>query len=145
MRLIKLFSSDMEIEHIGQSLVNRTLPKPDWTHAAHFAAALWMIDNPAYTAALDMPDIIRRYNEATGVENSDTDGYHETITLASLKAAKSFMAKRKEAPLFETVNQLLASDLGRSNWLLNYWTKETLFSVKARKHWVEPDIKTLPF
>ena len=33
------FSSDVEIEHIGRGLLDRSLPKIEWTHAAHFAAA----------------------------------------------------------------------------------------------------------
>jgi hypothetical protein len=40
---------------------------------------------------------------------------------------------------------LMASPLGRSDWLLAYWTRERLFSVDARRRWVEPDLKPLPF
>ena len=37
------FSSDAEVEHIGRGLLDRSLPKIEWTHAAHFAAALWLL------------------------------------------------------------------------------------------------------
>ncbi len=43
------------------------------------------------------------------------------------------------------MNELLASELGRSEWLLVYWSPELLFTVRARKTWVEPDRKPLPF
>ena len=33
--------SDADIERIALGVVDRTLPKPEWTHAAHFAAALF--------------------------------------------------------------------------------------------------------
>jgi hypothetical protein len=84
------FTSNDEIAAIGLGLIGRTLPKPQWTHAAHFAAALWMIAcRPDLVAERDMPGIIRAYNEATGVMNTDHAGYHETITQASLRAARA--------------------------------------------------------
>ena len=42
----------------------------------------------------EMPGLIRAYNESTGVPNTDTGGYHETITLASLRAACAWLARR---------------------------------------------------
>src|SRR5271170_7522939 len=76
-----LFLSDAEIEHIGRALLGRSLPKVEWTHAAHFAAAVWLLRQPEIHADRDMPRMIRAYNEAAGVPNTDTSGYHETITL----------------------------------------------------------------
>jgi hypothetical protein len=35
--------------------------------------------------------------------------------------------------------------MGRSDWLFRYWSKPVLFSVRARKSWVEPDLAPLPF
>jgi hypothetical protein len=47
--------------------------------------------------------------------------------------------------LFDLTNQLMASGLGRSDWLLAYWSKDRLFTPEARREWVEPDIKALGF
>ncbi len=96
-------------------------------------------------AVHDMPGLIRAYNEATGVHNTDTTGYHETITLASLRAARAWLRERSEVPLHEALNGLLGSEYGRSNWLLSYWSKPLLFSVAARRDWVDPDLRELPF
>ena len=139
------FSSDTEIERIALGVIERTLPKPEWTHAAHFAAALWVLRRPGMNAEAEMPGLIRAYNLATGVENTDSSGYHETITLASLRAARDWLEKRPEMPLHEVLNELLASRYGRSDWLLEYWSKPVLFSVMARRAWLEPDLKPLPF
>jgi hypothetical protein len=92
-----------------------------------------------------MPGLIRAYNEATGVPNTDTGGYHETITLASLRAARAWLAIMPGAPLHRAVNELLVSKYGRSDWLLGYWSKPALFCVAARRSWVEPDLRPLPF
>ncbi|HEX7884720.1 MAG TPA: hypothetical protein VF474_01970, partial [Phenylobacterium sp.] len=86
--------SDDDIARIGRGVADRTLPKPEWTHAAHFAAAFWLLTRPQGDAEAEMPGLIRAYNAATGVENTDTSGYHETITLASLRAARAWLAAR---------------------------------------------------
>jgi hypothetical protein len=141
------FCTTAEIERIGRGLVDRSLPKREWTHAAHFAAALWLLRHRReLEPAVEMPRLIRAYNEATGVANTDTGGYHETITLASLRAARSVLDRHGEsAPLHSVANDLLASELGRSDWLLLYWSRARLFSVEARRLWIEPDLKPLPF
>lgn len=139
------FESDAEIDRIGRGVLTRTLPKPEWTHAAHFAAAFWVLTRPDMDAVRDMPGLIRAYNEAAGVSNTDTTGYHETITLASLRAARAWLGERTGHAPFEALNELLASEYGRSDWLLTYWSKPVLFSVTARRLWVDPDLRPLPF
>jgi hypothetical protein len=139
--------TDAEIDAIAAGVVDRTLPKPAWTHAAHFAAALWLLRHRGLEATLaEMPDLIRRYNEATGVPNTDTDGYHETITLASIRAGWSVLAAHPpDAPLCEVASALLAGPFGGSRWPLAYWSGELLFTPLARRTWVEPDLRALPF
>lgn len=139
------FTCDAEIERIGVAVFERTLPKPEWTHAAHFAAAFWVLRRSGTDAERDIPKMIRAYNLATGVANTDSSGYHETITLASLRAARDFLSKRPERPLHEILNELLASEYGRSDWLLKHWSKAVLFSVMARRAWIDPDLRPLPF
>jgi hypothetical protein len=138
-------SSDADIERIGLGVLTRTLPKPEWTHAAHFAAAFWLLSRSDRDARREMPGLIRAYNEATGVANTDNSGYHETITLASLRVARAWLDARPHKALHASLAELLASDYGRSDWLLAYWSRPLLFSVEARRAWVEPDLRPFPF
>jgi hypothetical protein len=140
------FSSDAAIERIGLGLLSCSLPKPEWTHAGHFAAALWLLRaRPDLDASREMPGIIRAYNLATGVANTDTGGYHETITQASLHMARRFIAVRPPTePLHELHAALMTSPLGGKDWLLAYWSAPLLFSVEARRGWVDPDLQALP-
>ena len=141
------FCTDAEIERIGRGLLDCSLPKREWTHAGHFAAALWLLRRgPDLEVTAELPRLIRTYNEATGVANTDTGGYHETITLASIRAARSVLDEHgSQAPLHVVANSLLAREFGRSDWLLLYWSRLRLFSVEARRLWLEPDLKPLPF
>jgi hypothetical protein len=139
------FETDAEIERIGRGLVDRSLPKPEWTHAAHFAAAFWLTRRTDLCAAREMPGLIRAYNMATGVANTDTGGYHATITIGSLRATAAWLAARPNKPLHEALNEFLEAEYGRSDWPLAYWSKPLLFSVAARRAWVEPDLRPPPF
>jgi hypothetical protein len=137
-----MFTSDEDLARIARGIADTTLPRAQWTHAAHFAAALWMLRQGTIDG---LPDTIRRYNAASGTANTDTTGYHETITRASIRAARAFLAGRPDEALWRVGNGLMASPLGRSDWLLVYWTRERLFSVEARKAWLDPDLQPLPW
>ena len=76
-----------------------------------------------------------------GVANTDTSGYHETITVASLRIARAWLIERPDMPLHGALAELLMSPLGRSDWPLAYWSRERLFSVAARRAWVDPDLR----
>ncbi|MEZ5939641.1 MAG: hypothetical protein R3C52_15690 [Hyphomonadaceae bacterium] len=139
--------SEADLARIAGGLIERTLPRADWTHAAHWAAALYILARrPDIDAPARMPEIISGYNVAVGGVNSDSEGYHETITQAALRGARAFLSAAPAGePLSLTHARLMASDMGRRDWQLSWWSKETLFSVAARKGWVEPDLAPFPY
>lgn len=142
-----ILASDAELAELGRQVLDGTLPKARWTHRAHLAVAAWVIGaRPDLVAARDMPDMIRAYNVASGTANTDTGGYHETITLASVQAVAAFLSGQPQAmSLSAACNALFVSPLGDPHWLLAHWTRDLLFSVAARRHWVEPDLQPLRF
>jgi hypothetical protein len=93
----------------------------------------------------EMPPLIRAYNVATGLANTVTSGYHETITIASLRATHSWLRDRPGVAEYLILNEMLATPVGRSDWLFKYWSKAVLFSPTARSGWVEPDLEPLPY
>ena len=139
------YKSDLDIERLVEAVLDRSLPKAQWTHAAHFATAVWLVRHrPNWPLPRRMPGIIRAYNDATGTPNTDDSGYHETITQASLEAAREFFAASDSGePLHHLIDRLMASRLGNPGWLLAHWTRERLFSVGARRSWVDPDLAPL--
>jgi hypothetical protein len=140
------FTSDLQVHDIAGRFTDRTLPRSQWTHATHFSTTLWMLSTHPYAeVARDLPHLIRAYNQATGLPNTDLRGYHETITRASLRAAAWFLAHSPPRPLFATCNALVRSPLGRPEWILEYWSRSHLFSAAARREWQEPDLATFPY
>jgi hypothetical protein len=135
----RLFHSDAEIEHLGEGLLARTLPREEWTHEAHLAATAYLLlKRSDIDVDKRLPDIIRKYNESVGGVNSDTEGYHETITRLFLAEADL------REPLHELVNELLLSPMGRRDWPLRFYSPQRLFSVEARREWIQPDLRSIP-
>ena len=142
----RLFSTDAEIEHLGEGLLACTLPRETWTHEAHLAATTYLVlRRRDIDLDAELPGIIRRFNESVGGVNSDTEGYHETITRAFLRGVRLFLEEADAAkPLHELVNELLLSPMGRRDWPLGFYSRERLFSVEARLSHVPPDLAVLP-
>jgi hypothetical protein len=142
----RFFSSDAEIEHIGKGLLARTLPRAEWTHEAHLAATTYLLLRHA-EIDLDqaLPGLIRSYNESVGGVNSDSEGYHETITRVFLRGVRLFLEEADNGePIHELVNELLLSPMGRRDWPFRFYSRELLLSVEARRRFVEPDVAALP-
>ena len=136
--------TDAEVADLARRLLDRSLPKAEWTHAAHLTATLHLVRTRNEGLERDMPGIIRTYNVAVGGVNDDAGGYHETITQAYLAAIRAFVATLPAGTSdSEASARLLATPMGDKAWPLSFWSRERLFSVAARRGWVEPDLKPL--
>ena len=130
--------SAVDITAIADAVEGCTLPKPEWTHQAHLAAGLaWVKRLGQADAITHARRSIRRYNESTGVANTDTGGYHETITRYYLSVLVRHAA---DGSAFADV---LADPATGHDAVLRHWRRETLFSVDARRDWVPPDLESL--
>jgi hypothetical protein len=141
----RLFTDDAAIIHVGEGLLSRTLSKSEWTHEAHLAASLWIArDCPDIDPVRDMAAIISGYNVAVGGINDDTQGYHDTITRVYVEAVRMHLMQRSKAEvLVDSVNALLKSPLGRRDLPLRFYSAELLFSVPARRKFIDPDLLPL--
>ena len=141
----RLFAGAAAIRRVGEGMLARTLPREEWTHEAHLATCAWVIlERPDIHPERDLPDLIRRYNESVGGVNSDSEGYHETITQVSIRGVRVALARSEGVGLADRVNALLLAEEGRRDWPLRFYSRERLFSVEARRGWVEPDVAALP-
>jgi hypothetical protein len=59
------------------------LAREEWTHLAHLAVGTWHARRSGPERAIDqLRERIRRLNDFHGTPNTETRGYHETITRA---------------------------------------------------------------
>ncbi len=130
----------------ARALAVCTPPKSAWTHAAHFPAALWLLrERGLAVCQAEMPALIRAYNEATGVPNTNIADFHATISSGSLRAADAWLRAWAAVPLACVLDEQLAGEYGRSDWPLEYWPGSRLLSRETRRGWGESDLRPLPF
>ena len=141
----RLFERDTDIRALGEGLLACTLPREAWTHEAHLGACLWLLsERPDIDIDAEIDTIIRRFNDSVGGVNDDTQGYHDSITRSYVAGVRLFLSGTKETGLAARVNAMLLSDVGRRDWPLRFYSRELLFSVAARRRFVEPDLAPLP-
>jgi len=142
----RLFASDAAVARVADGVLARNLAREEWTHEAHLAATTYLLlRHPEIDLDKDLPKLIRRYNESAGGVNSDSEGYHDTITRVFLHGIRLFLSEADlSKPLHELVNELLLSPMGRRDWPLRFYTPSRLFAVDARRGFVGPDIRALP-
>jgi hypothetical protein len=141
----RLFLSDAEIVRLGEGLLACSLLKEEWTHEAHLAACMYLLpERPDIDVDPEIAKLISRFNESVGGLNDDQGGYHDTITRAYVAGVRLFLRTHPEGGLVARANALLVSPMGQRDWPLGFYSRELLFSVPARRAFVEPDRAPLP-
>lgn len=139
-----MFASIDEIEYFIREFEARRLPKLQWTHQAHLAVGLWYLSHHSPADALPIVrQHIRDYNMASGTANSSHSGYHETLTRLFLHGIALHIQAHKGEPLPRSLALLLQSPLAQKDWPLTFYSRARLFSVAARREWLEPDLATV--
>jgi hypothetical protein len=140
-----MFATAQDIESFIRQFEARSLPKPRWTHHAHLVVGLWYL---THHSADDALCIVRQRicacNEAVGTANTDSSGYHETLTRLFLHSIAAHMFAHRSESLASSLALLLQSPLADKDWPLSLYSRERLFSVAARHGWLEPDLMPIP-
>jgi len=136
-----------ELDDLVSSFRLRTLPKSAWTHRSHLAVGMWHVRRYGPAEALSkLRTGIRCLNDSHGTPNTDRHGYHETMTRAYVALIADFLSSCPEnGTPADCVQALLTSPLAGRDVLLDYYSKDRLMSVAARRRWLEPDRRTLRF
>ena len=134
-----------EIKTLVDQFVTKTLPAKAWTHNAHLTVGLWYVSKfGKQETASQMPNLIRKYNESLGNVNSDTTGYHETITQYWIWLLDCYWQQvREKMSLVNACNYLISSSFGNPSSFLTFYSKPIIFSIDARTTFIEPDLQPL--
>ena len=133
------------LDALVEGFLSCTLPRAEWTHAAHLRVGAWHVHHYGAEEALErLRRGIRALNDSHGTANTETSGYHETITAAYVRLLAVFLASFDGAVSVERrVHALLEGPLADRAVLLRFWSKELLMSPAARRDWVPPDMAPL--
>jgi len=140
------FQSAAEYAAFVEQFIARTLPKPRWRHRAHLVTGLWHLLHHSPEESLSLlRERIRAYNIAVGGVNTDTAGYHETLTRFYVIVLGQFLSTQESSrgDLPGMIRRLLDSRLADKNLPNEFYSREVLFSKSARQSWIEPDLRPL--
>ena len=118
---------------IADAMTSCRLPKSDWTHEAHVQAGLSLVLRMGAGRALaTLREAIPRYNVSTNTPNTDTGGYHDTLTVYYVWAIDELL---RDGVSPENIG---SQPLVSRTAALAFWDRDELFSVEARRHWLTP-------
>ena len=127
---------------IASGVCDCTFPAARFHHREHcLATAYYLKAFPRTDWRLELPNLIRRYNESVGGANTEDAGYHETITQFYLDAIEDFLSTRESDSMEAACTALLASPIAGKNFALQFYSRERLFSREARRSYVAPDLE----
>jgi hypothetical protein len=120
------------------------LPAAEFNHSGHVAIAAHAIFHGPELALDRLRPAIRRFNESIGGENSETAGYHETITRLWCIVVARAVSSIVPATDYDAAC-IAVSALGhRRDLFREYYSWDVLADRNARRAWIAPDL-TGPF
>lgn len=136
-----IYKSDEEVMRLVKAFETRTLTKAEWTHAAHLTVALYYcLKYPFPVARNLMRDGIYWLNDTHGTLNTETSGYHETLTFFWLMKVAVFFRGNHCENLAKLANKLIEV-CGNTKLPLQFYSRELLFSPAARMSYIKPDVR----
>ncbi|MFL6513572.1 MAG: hypothetical protein ACJ8M1_00950 [Chthoniobacterales bacterium] len=112
----------------------------DFHHASHLRVAwVYLGESTTLDQAIEkMCTTIRRFATSAGYPEK----YHQTITVFWMRVLAALARLDRGADLERVLQE--NPQLLEKNLSLEYFSRETLSSDRARLGWVEPDLKPLP-
>ena len=132
-----------EAANVVRAFEDRSLPLEVWRkHATHVLVSTWyLVHLPEAEAIERIRTGIQRYNAAHGIAATPTSGYHETVTVAFIRLIQRELARAPAEATFADRAAAVQARLTGTRVLLEHYTEATLMSLRARREWVEPDLR----
>ena len=131
-------------EQLVKAFNSLTLPREQWNHDAHLKVGLWYLLHYSPDESLKrLRQNIKQYNVACGINNTETQGYHETITQFYIWLINHFIQQIDCSQSIDLIADTLIDCYGDKSLVFSYYSKDKLMSKTARLQWVEPDLKPL--
>ena len=140
--MLRKYRNEEEIYGLLTSFETGTIARDDWKHAEHLVVALCYLRSDTLDGATSkMRAGIFNLLRAFGVDLEKEMPYHETITIFWMRTAYAYMLMNKDLSFVEKANGLC--ELYDKDHPLNFYSRELLFSDRARAEFVEPDLAAM--
>jgi hypothetical protein len=136
--------TELEIDKFLAAFEGCTLPKARWTHGAHLLTGACYVHALGQIAAIDRMRIcVKRYTDSVGGKNTETSGYHETITIAWVKLLDSLLREvsgDRTPERAEFARLAVERFVGDREIFKRYYDFDVAASVEARRSWIQPTL-----
>ncbi len=134
------YATEKEIAEVVRTFEDATISRDTWKHAEHLTVALHYLCHHDLDAATEkMRNGLFKLLGAFGVDLTKEMPYHETMTVFWMRTVADFNASKNGASFLDKANELVANY--DKDYPLRFYSREYLFSVKARSMYLKPDIE----
>jgi hypothetical protein len=135
---------ELEIDEFLAAFEGCTLPKERWTHGAHLLTGACYVHGLGREGALaKMRDCVRRYNESVGGQNTDTSGYHETITVMWIRLLDGLRQEVGAIDRAAFAELAVKRFAGERDFFKRFYDFDVVKSTEARRSWIAPTLEQL--
>jgi hypothetical protein len=133
------YSDEQDIVNVVEKFERCEFGLEEFTHARHLTVAAWYLCHLSpEEALLRMKKGLVRF-----IEHHGKQGYHETITRFWMEILEKFLENiSRNATVMETVNKVV-EHYDNKDVLFGYYSRERVLSERAKREWVEPDLRPL--
>lgn len=137
--MVTKYKHESEILDLVRSFEDATVSRDDWKHAEHLVVALYYLtQHDLETAYARMKNgILNLLAKGFDVDLKKEMPYHETITLFWMRIVADYNASTNGASLLAKANEIAYK--WDKEYPLRFYSREVLFSERARTEFVEPD------
>jgi hypothetical protein len=135
-------ATEQEIDAFLAEFEAGTLAKARFTHAAHLLTGACFVHALGEAEAVgQMRLCVRRFNLAVGGQNTETSGYHETITNFWIKVLAALHASNATLPRAGFAALAVERYRDRRDLFHAFYDFDVVASTEARRSWIEPTLK----
>jgi len=136
---MKRYTSEKELLNLVERFELGTIPRSDWKHAEHLTVALYYVLHHDLDLATEkMRNGIFNLLRTFGVDTTKEMPYHETLTVFWMRTVADFNTSKNGASFVDKANELVTKY--DKDYPLRFYSREYLFSEKARARFVEGDL-----
>ncbi len=137
--------TEQEIDAFLAAFEAGTLPKERFTHAGHLLTGACFVHALGEAkATAHMRHCVRHFNESVGGKNTETSGYHETITIFWIKVLSALHDANPAIPRADFAALAVERYQDRRDLFRDLYDFDLVGSTEARRTWVPPTLKKIP-
>jgi hypothetical protein len=137
-------ATEQEIDAFLAAFEAGTLAKERFTHTGHLLTGACFVHMLGEAEAIGhMRLCVRRFNEAVGGQNTDTGGYHESITVFWIKILAALHAEDPSLPRAQFAALAVDRYRNRRDLFREFYDFDLVASTEARRNWIPPTLKQI--